>query len=83
MACGSTSGIGLACAMELARRGAAVTLVARNKEALDRVRAELPTDSGQSHDCVSVDFSEPEAVRQAAADHVASKGPVQILINNT
>ncbi len=69
--------------MELAQRGAAVTLVARNKEALARVRAELPTDSGQSHDAVSVDFSDPEAVRQATADHVKSKGPVQILVNNT
>ena len=35
--CGSTQGLGRACAVEMARRGAEVTLFARDAEALSRV----------------------------------------------
>src|SRR6185295_14965295 len=79
LVCGSTQGIGLACAMEFARLGAQVTLAARHLEALEKVRAELPATHGQSHDFIHVDFSDWQAVRRAAN----AKGPVHILLNNT
>jgi 3-oxoacyl-[acyl-carrier protein] reductase len=80
--CGSTQGIGRACAVEFARLGASVTLFARHEEALQQVRDSLPRDVGQSHDYAVVDFSDWQSVRDAA--HLrASRGPVHVLLNNT
>jgi 3-oxoacyl-[acyl-carrier protein] reductase len=83
LVCGSTQGIGKACAMEFARLGALVTLAARHPEALEKVCSELPADHGQKHSYVRVDFSDYKAVRTRAAEHVAADGPVHILLNNT
>ena len=83
LACGSTNGIGKACALELARRGAQVTLVARDESALQSVVAQLPTDEGQTHRFIRADFSDPSALRQAVHDHLQQHGPAQILLNNT
>ncbi len=83
MVCGSTQGIGRACAEELARRGASVTLVARDAAALERVRAELPGAQSRSHATICVDFGNPDAVRGRAAEHVNSAGAIHILVNNT
>ncbi|MEM7229607.1 MAG: SDR family oxidoreductase [Planctomycetota bacterium] len=81
--CGSTQGIGRACAMGLAEAGAAVTLVARHAEALDQVRSELPSALGQVHGVVQADFSDWQAVRDRMNDWAASEGPAHILINNS
>jgi 3-oxoacyl-[acyl-carrier protein] reductase len=81
--CGSSRGIGRACAEELARRGATVFLVARDLQALRRVAAELPADQGQAHRACAADFSRPREVQTAVAGLVNTEGPVQILVNNT
>jgi 3-oxoacyl-[acyl-carrier protein] reductase len=82
--CGSTQGIGRACAMEFARLGASVTLIARHEEALEKVRGELSTEAGsQAHDSIRVDFTDHEAVRGVAVEYVHDQGPGQILLNNT
>lgn len=83
LVCGSTQGIGRACAMRFAGLGAEVILVARNAESLAGVRAELPADAGQQHDVICTDFEQPEQVRDAVADKLNSTGPAQILLNNT
>src|ERR1700733_7847008 len=80
--CGSTQGIGLAIARELALLGANCTLVARNKEALQTAIQGLDTNAGQKHGWIVADFSKPEELRLAILDHVA-RYPVHILINNT
>ena len=49
LACGSTQGIGRACAEELAAAGAEVILLARNEESLQGTVAELPTPRDQKH----------------------------------
>jgi len=81
--CGSTQGIGLACARELAELGASVTLVARDAAKLAAVLATLPlTSSGQHHDTLTADFSLPGSA--AAAIKGASPARTwHILINNT
>ena len=42
LVCGSTQGIGKATAISLANEGAKVTLVARNRDKLKEVLAEMP-----------------------------------------
>lgn len=81
--CGSTQGIGRACAIEFARLGATVTLLARNPDGLACVLAELPRDHKQTHSSVEADFNDWKSVQQKAAVHVAAHGPIHILINNT
>jgi 3-oxoacyl-[acyl-carrier protein] reductase len=82
--CGSTQGIGKACAAALAAAGATVTLIARHREALVIARDQLPHEHGQSHDILCADFKDWQGLRAAAAAHLhATGGPVHILINNT
>lgn len=81
--CGSTQGIGRACALRFAALGAEVTLMARDREALARVLAELPGTDGVTHRLLVADFSKPDQVKKAVEEHVAAAGPVHILLNNT
>lgn len=80
--CGSTQGIGLAIAEELALLGANCTLVARNEEALKAAILTLDIALRQQHNYLVADFSKPDQVKNAIEAHV-SKIPVHILINNT
>jgi 3-oxoacyl-[acyl-carrier protein] reductase len=80
--CGSTQGIGLAVAEELALLGASCTLIARNEEALKAAVQALDIALRQQHGYLVADFSKPEEVKAAIEKHV-SKRPVHILINNT
>lgn len=81
--CGSTQGIGKACAMQLARLGAEVTLVARDEGALERVRKELPTGEGQQHRYVCADFDDADALRERVTRFLADAGAVHVLVNNS
>ncbi|UCD74248.1 MAG: SDR family oxidoreductase [Phycisphaerales bacterium] len=83
LVCGSTQGIGKACAVELARLGATVTLMARDEMALQRVTDELHAEHGQTHGYICVDFIDWQAVRDKAREHVSETGIVHILLNNT
>src|SRR5688500_4063693 len=80
--CGSTQGIGLAIAEELALMGARCTLVARNKETLETNVQRLDSSLQQIHSYKVADFSDPEQVRTAIAE-IVNEHPVHILINNT
>ncbi len=80
--CGSTQGIGKACAIELAGLGATVVLIARNEDALKNVRAELPMTSGQTHQYIQADFNDPLILKEKVNDF-ASRNKVHILVNNT
>jgi len=81
--CGSTQGIGRACAEAIAAAGADVCLFARHPEALEQVRAGLDVSSGQRHGIRQVDFADWTSVRDAARSEAAENGPVTILVNNT
>ena len=80
--CGSTQGIGLAIAEELALLGANCTLMARNEQSLKEAMHELDTSLRQQHDMQVADFSDPYQVRTAVGELI-SRHPVHILINNT
>lgn len=78
--CGSTQGIGEASAIELAKLGANVTLVARNESKLSDVLNSLEVSQGQSHSFVCVDFSDTEKLK---TEINLLKGTYHILVNNT
>lgn len=83
LVCGSSQGIGRACAAALAELGASVVLLARNGERLAAAAAALPIADGARHGWVAADFTEPERVALAVEEQLAEAGPVQILVNNT
>ena len=83
LVCGSSQGIGKACAVELAKLGASVTLLSRNQQKLQAVKAELDTAASQTHHVLVADFSDPKSVKQAVDQHLDSVGTIEILVNNT
>ena len=80
--CGSTQGIGLAIAEELALLGANCTLVARNEASLERAVHHLDIALRQQHQYLVADFSRPAELATLIEAHV-KQHPVHILINNT
>ena len=79
---GVTAGLGTSTALELARAGAEVVLVARSPEKLAKtaqdIRNEVPDARLQS---VRVDLADLTSVRHGAAE-AAKLGPLDLLINN-
>jgi 3-oxoacyl-[acyl-carrier protein] reductase len=80
--CGSSQGLGLASAKELALLGANCTLIARNKEKLEIAIKSLDLSKGQKHSYEVADFFNSEEVR-SAINEIVKEGPVHILINNS
>lgn len=80
--CGSTQGIGLAIARELASAGANCILLARNEAALNNVLSELDVTQGQQHEYLVADFSNPEALKSIITTYMQNH-TVQILVNNS
>jgi NAD(P)-dependent dehydrogenase (short-subunit alcohol dehydrogenase family) len=75
-------GLGHHTALELARRGARVVLAGRTRERLDEtadaIRHEVPA---AELDQLIVDLADLSSVRRAA-EHSASYGPLDVLVNN-
>jgi len=80
--CGSSQGIGLAAAVELANLGANCILIARNADRLEAALKTLPSQTGQHHQYKVTDFSNLPALQQTI-DAIVSEQPVHILVNNT
>jgi 3-oxoacyl-[acyl-carrier protein] reductase len=83
LVCGSTQGIGKAGAMALAAAGAQVTLIARNDQGLEKVRAELPAARAQAHRVIVADFTDWKSLQEKVQTHLQQHGPAHILVNNT
>ncbi|NER16249.1 SDR family oxidoreductase [Spongiivirga citrea] len=82
LVCGSTQGIGKATAIQLAKLGANVILVARNEQKLKSVLALLPNNN-QHHSYIVADFRDPEELQQKVLIKLHGLKAVHILINNT
>ncbi|MFL5744127.1 MAG: SDR family NAD(P)-dependent oxidoreductase [Niastella sp.] len=80
--CGSSQGIGLAIAEELALLGANCTLMARNEEALQAAIKTLDIALRQQHSYLVADFTKTSVVKEVIQQHV-QQHPVHILVNNT
>ncbi|MGH8427672.1 MAG: SDR family oxidoreductase [Gammaproteobacteria bacterium] len=79
LVCGASRGIGRACAEALAARGASVTLLARNADALAEARSALPVLADARHSVVVADLDDTVTLtaRLESLDR-----PVHILVNN-
>jgi NAD(P)-dependent dehydrogenase (short-subunit alcohol dehydrogenase family) len=81
---GGTNGIGLAAAIELARRGAQLALVARSEskaaEAVARITA--ASSAPTPVDVLLADLASQSSVRRLAAELLARYSSIQVLINN-
>ena len=81
--CGSTQGIGKATALQLAKMGANIVLVARNEVKLASVQEELDISKGQRHNFVKADFNFPTELKLSVEEIIKKNGPAHILVNNT
>jgi all-trans-retinol dehydrogenase (NAD+) len=78
---GAASGIGRLLALGACARGARVTLLDRDRTGLSSVRSELNLD-GYDAAAYAVDLGDRSAFKAVAAQVLAVRGPVDILINN-
>jgi 3-oxoacyl-[acyl-carrier protein] reductase len=80
---GSSTGIGLAIARQLAESGASVTIMARSKERLKKIVDQLPrNESEQRHQYLVVDFTDFDTYKKIIEDYFNTQ-QVDILVNNT
>ena len=78
---GAGKGIGRAESLALAKEGAAVALVDRNKEDAVTVAGEIESLAGQALP-IDCDVSQRDQVGRAVAAAVDAFGPIDILVNN-
>lgn len=77
---GASRGIGRACAMEFAEKGAHVAVhFNRNQAAADAAFRSLP---GGPHGLFQADISEAEAVKKLITDIIDKWGKIDVLVNN-
>ncbi|MEP2278029.1 SDR family oxidoreductase [Maribacter sp.] len=79
---GSSGGIGKAIAQQLAASGASVTLMSHSEEKLHYIVNELPTDQGQQHQYLAVDFNNFKDYQNVISKYFQNNS-VDILVNNT
>ena len=78
---GASSGLGADAARAYAQQGAKVALLARRKERLDALAAEL-TEAGASVLAVPCDVTDEEQVKEAIEKVLKEFGRIDILLNN-
>ena len=78
---GASKGLGKAMALELARQGAAVALVARDEVKLNEAATEI-RDAGGRAEVFIVDVTSEADFARLDAEVTARLGKIQILVNN-
>jgi short-subunit dehydrogenase len=78
---GASSGIGEATALRIGRNGGRVLLVARTREKLEAVRAEVEEIGGEAH-VHPCDLSDSADIDRMADEVMTEHGGVDILVNN-
>lgn len=90
---GASQGIGRACALKLAKSGASVALVARNREKLEDVASELQKITHSNSDgggtgvlaralVVPADIQNEDEIKSAFKSIISEFGKIDILVNN-
>jgi NAD(P)-dependent dehydrogenase (short-subunit alcohol dehydrogenase family) len=78
---GASAGVGRACAVEFARHGAAVGLIARGRAGLTAAAREVEAAGARAHIAVA-DVADADAVEAAAAAIETALGPIDVWVNN-
>jgi len=78
---GASSGIGEAAALQLARKGTRLCLIARREDELDRVRKRVEARGGAAS-VYPLDLNDPAAIDACCAKIVSEHKRVDVLINN-
>jgi 3-oxoacyl-[acyl-carrier protein] reductase len=78
---GASQGIGRACALELASRGATLALAARNEQKLGEVCGEITSSGGQAA-VFKMDVGNEEEIKAAIKAAIGQLGKIDILVNN-
>ena len=79
---GASSGIGRGIALALAAEGVRLAIVARRKNLLDQLAAEIVAGGGAQPVVIEFDFMQPDAAGAIAAAALRGLGSVDILVNN-
>ena len=80
---GANAGMGKAIATELARQGATVVLVSRNRRKGEQAQAEIAAATGNSSlDLLVADLSSQQAIRQLAKEFEQRYSHLHVLVNN-
>ncbi|GAA0489681.1 3-ketoacyl-ACP reductase [Salinibacillus aidingensis] len=78
---GGSRGIGRATALELAKEGVKLGLIARSEDSFTQIRSEL-NEMGATYVTAAADISQEIEVQQAVKDITEQLGTIDILINN-
>jgi 3-oxoacyl-[acyl-carrier protein] reductase len=78
---GASQGIGRACAVKLAAKGATVAVAARNQEKLNELVAEI-TNAGGKTAAFALDVTDEDQVKSTIKTAVGQFGKIDILVNN-
>lgn len=78
---GASAGVGRATAIEFARRGARVGLLARGRAGLEAAAKEVEQAGGRAH-TVQCDVADADQVEAAARDVEDAFGPIDVWVNN-
>src|SRR5437868_10362443 len=81
---GGTSGIGLAAATELARRGAQLAVIARSESRANDAARRIRSAAGEATavDTLLADLGSQSSIRQVAATALERYPTIQVLVNN-
>ncbi|HUO26756.1 MAG TPA: 3-oxoacyl-[acyl-carrier-protein] reductase [Candidatus Aquilonibacter sp.] len=78
---GASQGIGRACALRLAREGAAIAAASRNQEKLNELVVEITAAGGKAV-AFPLDVADEEQIKAAVKAAIAQFGKIDILVNN-
>ena len=79
---GPTAGIGRSASLELARRGAQLTLFCRNPSKGAQLQSDIIELGGSAPDIIQMDMADLASVRRAGEEFVARGIPLDVLLNN-
>ncbi|MEW6741342.1 MAG: SDR family oxidoreductase [Planctomycetota bacterium] len=83
LVCGASAGIGRAAAISIARRGAAVTVLARSRRKLEELLPVLREAGAREARFLVADHDNRPALAETVRAFLKDNGPVHVLVNNS